>query len=154
MEVLSDVPDRLKVGLEPWLVDVAGHREAVRIEHCRPHGGDVLIQLAGREDRDAVEDLRGATFELDRSEVPPAPEGSWYFFELVGCSCTDRHLGDLGVVREILLDGGGHLLRLDDGRREVLVPFVRAYLERVDLEAERIELNLPEGLVETCASPS
>jgi 16S rRNA processing protein RimM len=31
---------------------------------------------------------------------------------------------------------------------EVLIPFARSYLRRIDLEARRVEMALPEGLAE------
>ena len=40
------------------------------------------------------------------------------------------------------------------GKRELMIPFVRAYMKRVDTEAGILEFDLPEGLVETCASRS
>ena len=51
-------------------------------------------------------------------------------------------------------DGGGTLLEVEkDGRRSV-IPFVEAFLVRVDREARRIDLRLPEGLLATCAFKS
>ena len=49
-------------------------------------------------------------------------------------------------------DGGGLLLIVDDGERRLPVPFVRAFLEGVDVEAKRIDLALPPGLIETCGT--
>jgi len=46
------------------------------------------------------------------------------------------------------------ILKVDDGKRELMIPFVRAYMKRVDTEAGILEFDLPEGLVETCASRS
>jgi 16S rRNA processing protein RimM len=31
---------------------------------------------------------------------------------------------------------------------EILVPFAKAYLRRIDLEGKRVEMALPEGLIE------
>ena len=39
-----------------------------------------------------------------------------------------------------------------DGERRLLVPFVDAFLVRVDVAARRIDLDLPPGLVDVCAS--
>jgi 16S rRNA processing protein RimM len=30
---------------------------------------------------------------------------------------------------------------------EVLIPFAKAYLRRIDLDSQRVEMTLPEGLV-------
>ena len=66
--------------------------------------------------------------------------------------------GDLGEVVEVIEDGGGHLLRVEKepkqeaGGLTVLIPFVDAFLRRVDIPARQIEVELPEGLIESCTS--
>ncbi len=110
--------------------------------------------MEGFDSRDDVEELRGAWLEIERERVPAAPEGAYYFFELVGCTCIDRTRGELGRVENVIEDGGGLLLEVTEGRRSVLIPFVNSYLRRIDVGAGRIELELPEGLLDTCASRS
>ena len=55
---------------------------------------------------------------------------------------------------EIVEDGGGVLLEVSDGQRRLLIPFVEAFLEKVDITGRQIELRLPEGLVDVCVSVS
>ena len=80
--------------------------------------------------------------------------GSRCHREQYGCRCRDAAAGDLGEVVDLVEDGGGLLLVVDDGQRRVPVPFVRAFLRRVDPEGREIELELPPGLLEACASRS
>ena len=96
--------------------------------------------------------MRGALLEIARTEVPSAPEGSYYFFELVGCVCEDIREGELGTVERVLEDGGGLVLEINKGSETLLIPFVRAYLTEMDRVGRRIEVDLPEGLVEICTS--
>ncbi len=37
-------------------------------------------------------------------------------------------------------------------REEVLVPFAKSYLRRIDLDHKRVEMALPEGLIDLNAS--
>jgi 16S rRNA processing protein RimM len=149
VEPYSDLPERFEAGAE---LLSAGRR--VTVETVRPHRGGLLVRFEGVPDRDAAEVLRGSVLEIARAAVPEAPEGTWYYFELVGCLCHDRREGALGEVTDVIEDGGGVLLDVHDGGRRVLVPFVRDFVRRVDPESRRIELDLPEGLVEACASRS
>ncbi len=120
----------------------------------RPHRGRALVEFEGIDDRAAAEKLRGLGLAVEAAEVPPPPAGSWYHYQLLGCRCRDRAAGDLGAVVDLVEDGGGLLLVVDDGRRRLPVPFVSEFLRRVDPEAGVIEVELPPGLVETCASTS
>ena len=152
--MVSEVPERLAPGSTLWAVAADGSARTVTVATNRPHAGGALLRFAGRDDRQAVEGLRGASLEAERRSVKPAPRGAYYYFELVGCACRDGRLGELGRVSEVLEDGGGLLLEVRDGERELLVPFVREYVAGVDVAGRRIDLDLPKGLLETCTSAS
>jgi 16S rRNA processing protein RimM len=154
VEVLSDVPGRLAPGNEVLAVSADGRRRTLRVAGRRPHRGGVLVTFEGVADRDGAEALRGATLEVARSTVPAAPAGTYYHFELLGCRCADREAGELGEVVDLVEDGGGLILVVRGERGEVPVPFVRRFIRSIDVAAGVIELELPEGLVETCASRS
>ncbi len=157
VEPLTDVPDRFSPGAEllawrPGAPGPAGSR--LTVESARPHRDWLLVRFAGIEDRDGVDALRGTRLSVPRAAVPEAPADTWYHFQLVGCRCRDRGHGDLGEVVDVVEDGGGVLLIVDDGSRRLPVPFVREMVREIDPAGRRIELDLPEGLLEACASTS
>ena len=154
VDVVSDVPGRLAPGRELWLVTSDGAGRKVTVAANRPHSRGALLLFEGYDDRDAAELLRGAVLETERHTVTPAPAGSYYYFELAGCRCRDTNHGDLGQVCEVIEDGGGLLLEVRAGERLLLVPFVEEYVAAVDLAERRIDLQLPNGLLETCTSAS
>ncbi len=156
VEAISDVPGRLAPGRSLLLVREGEPARTVEVAASRPHKTGMLVRFVGVDDRDEAGELRGAWLEVPRSQVPEAPEGTYYHYELLGCRCVD--LGgsgtDLGEVVDLIEDGGGLLLIVSDGERRIPVPFVQAFLRRVDVAGARIELDLPPGLLETCASRS
>ncbi len=157
VEVLSDVVRRFAPGSSLLLVREGMAPAPVEVAVCRFQGGGrrpaAVLRFAGIEDRDRAEQLRGSWLEVERSRVPPAPAGTYYHFQLEGCRCLNRG-EDLGEVVRVVEDGGGLLLVVSDGKSEVPVPFVTRFLVAVDVERGRIELDLPPGLVEICASRS
>lgn len=161
VEVASDNPERFVKGAELLLMapGQAGEaspesaRRRLTIDTVRPHRGVLLVGFAGIEDRDAADAVRGE-LAVPAGEVPEAPEGTWYHFQLLGCRVIDRAAGDLGEVVDLLEDGGGLLLVVAGEGRRVPVPFVERFLVGVDVAARRIEVALPEGLIEACASTS
>jgi len=154
VEVMSDIPERFVSGSELLLVRRDGKTEPVRVRAFRPAKGGGLLALEGYVDRDQAEGLRGARLEVHPSQVPPAPEGLYYYWQLTGCRCVDDESGKLGEVVDIVEDGGGVLLKVQDGEQTLLIPFVDAFLAKVDIEGREIRLRLPPGLVETCGSKS
>lgn len=154
VEVHSDIAERFDRGSELWAVKAGRAAERLTVQHSRPVKGGLLVAFDGIADRDRAEALGGSRLEVDSDQVPAAPEGLYYYFELLGCHCVDAELGDLGEVIDIVEDGGGTLLQIAYGEDKLLLPFVDAFLGQVDTVGKRIEWTLPAGLVETCTSKS
>jgi len=153
VEVLSDVPARFQKGSR-----VTGVREGapplpLTVAAGRVHKTGAVVRFEGYDDRDRAGELRGLDLEVPRAEVPKASRGTYYQFELLGCLCRD-HGEELGRVVEVVEDGGGVMLIVEGEGRRIPVPFVKEFLRRVDVAAGTIDLDLPEGLLETCASTS
>lgn len=161
VEVASDNPERFAVGAELLLMNPgeageappAAARRRLVVETVRPHRGGLLVGFAGVEGRDEADALRG-DLAVPGGAVAAPPEGTWYHFQLLGCRVIDAAAGDLGEVVDLVEDGGGLLLIAAGEGRRVPVPFVERFLVRIDAAARRIEVALPEGLVEACASTS
>ena len=156
VQVLSDVPQRLDPGSSMFAVWEGRSPRTLVVETFRPHKSGGMVRFAGIADRDQAEELRDAWLEVDRSQVPAPEEGTYYWYQLLGCRCFDagNDEEDLGEIVDLVEDGGGLLLIVSDGRRQIPIPFVRSFLKNVDVERGRIELELPPGLLEACASTS
>lgn len=138
----------------------------VTLEACwRPMGrnaGKLVLKLSGVDSIDAAESLEGRELSLREDLLPPLAEDTFLVRDLVGCTLLD---GDrpLGTITDLQFPIGsdGHtrlpdavdLLVLtpagaDPGAEPVLVPFVKAWLESVDVAEKRIVMHLPAGLVD------
>jgi 16S rRNA processing protein RimM len=153
VEVLSDVPARFKKGSRLTGVRDGMVKIPLTVAASRVHKTGAVVRFEGYEDRDRAGELRGLDLEVSRAEVPKARRGTYYQFELLGCNCRDRG-EELGRVVEVVEDGGGVMLIVEGEGRRIPVPFVKEFLRKVDVAAGRIDVALPEGLLETCASTS
>lgn len=120
--------------------------------------GRIVLHFAGVDSISSAEALTGLEVIVPREERQPLDEDSVYIGELVGCTLYDGATA-VGVVDDVQFamtpDGARRLedaapllaVTSPDGA-EILVPFVKAFLVKVDTEARRIEMTLPEGLVE------
>ena len=156
VDVLSDVPGRFVPNAALRLTSPAGLATSHRLLSVRGYAGHAIMHFEGVSSREEAESLRGWHVEVARAEVPQAEPGSYYQFELIGCTCTDVAEGPLGEVIGLVEDGGGILLEIRGSTSGdvVLVPFVAAFLESVNVDAGMILLRLPRGLLETCTSRS
>lgn len=123
-----------------------------RIVESGAHGGVLRLRLEGVAGREAAEALAGAEAVARRDELPAAEEDAYYWDDLVGLrvyeagangSDEDRFLGRLESIIET---GSNDVYVVRDGERETLVPALVRVVERVDLAAGTMHVNLPEGL--------
>jgi 16S rRNA processing protein RimM len=85
-----------------------------------------------RLDRDAP---RGAALELPMAELPPAGEGEFYVFQLVGLTAVEEDGRELGRVQDVVPGVANDVLELEGG---ISLPMVEDCVRAVDLEGGRI----------------
>lgn len=123
--------------------------QPVTVEHAFRHDGRIVLKLQGVNSIEEAERLRGRDLTLPEEDRPPAPDGEFYFSDLIGCMVIEQPTGvELGRVEDCLDYGGPVLLQVMQGDRELLIPFVDAIYRKVDIAERRIEVVLPEGLLD------
>ena len=148
--VLTDDPEQaLAAGASVTPVDEEGRpvAPALVIERSRPYHRQWLLKFRDIDERTPLEAWHGVLLGVPEERLrPPAGEEA-YVHELPGMAAVVN--GEvIGHVRELLDVRAGNLLVLDVEGREVLVPFRREIVRRVDRAARRVEIDPPEGLLE------
>ena len=123
---------------------------SIAIDEARTHSGSVVVKIAGLDDRNAAEALRGARIFLSRSSFPQAAKDEYYWVDLIGLTVVNREGVDLGRVRDLMATGPHSVLCVEfsvsadgsgDKLDERMIPFVSAYVDSVDLPAKRIVVD-------------
>jgi 16S rRNA processing protein RimM len=142
---VDDPTDRLSLLDRGRTLSVEGERHDVAWR-----GGTAtrpLLRLAGVEDRDGAERLRGRALAVSRAEFGDLAQGEHLARDLIGCVVTD---GDrrVGVVRDVLALPSVDCLEVErdesGGGREdpLLVPLVGDAVRALDVEARRVDVDL------------
>lgn len=129
----------------PWLVETAGNWREYRLLEGRTHGKGLIARLEGLDDREAARALAGAAVAVHRSQLPPLPEGEYYWCDLIGCTVVDLAGEELGRVSEILETGANDVLVVA-GRERLLLPLVMDKIVKdIDLTQRRIRVDWHAG---------
>ena len=144
---LSDDPKRFVAGSGFQLLASSGDRLHVVLENAWYHQGRLILKFEGIETISQAESLRGLEVQIPQAELGPAPEGEYYYQDLIGCQVIDAADDRvLGVVEAIQEPGGGLLLQVRSGAKEILIPFVRSVCVEIAPQQRKIRVRLPEGL--------
>ena len=124
-----------------------GKQNDSAIEDFRAQHGRHVAKLESLDSISDAEKWVGAQILIRKSELPAAEDGSYFSFDLEGCTV---YAGPepVGTVTRVLDYGSTSLLEVDRDGKEVLIPFAKAYLRKVDTTRKRIEVELPDGLLE------
>lgn len=153
-EILTDFPEKFSERRRLWLISQSGTaapREVELVNHWS-HKGGIVLHFAGVDSISAAEELAGLIVAIPRSERAPLGEDEAYISDLIGCALVDVagaasvHLGEIEDVDRSA--GPVALLVVHGSAGEILVPFAKSYLRRIDIGARLVEMELPEGLVD------
>jgi len=168
-EVLTDFPERFADRRQLWLLPEAALGTGLSkqtVTHAAPravelvahwlHKGGVVLHFAGVDSISAAETLAGLVVAIPRAERAPLAEDEAYIGDLMGCTLVNVAAAEPSSVGEIedvdRSAGPVALLVVRGARGEILVPFAKSYLRRIDLGNKRVEMALPDGLVDLNAS--
>jgi 16S rRNA processing protein RimM len=102
----------------------------------------LILRLAGHENRAAAEGLRGKDILVARSEAPDLGPDEWWAEDLAGCSVHDGER-PVGTVRRLVELPSCEMLEVErTGGGELLVPLVTDAVREVDLERRAIDVDM------------
>jgi 16S rRNA processing protein RimM len=157
-DILTDFPERFADRRRLFLVASEASetfsREAILENHWL-HKGRIVLKFAGIDSIDEAESLRGLLVAVPRSERTTLADDSVYIGDLIGCEVIDLNGGAASIGAVTDFDSQAGLLQVrTPGGAEALIPFAKAYLETIDIAGKRIEMRLPEGLLDINAPMS
>jgi 16S rRNA processing protein RimM len=166
-ELLTDFPERFDERCRVYLATAnftgssAEAKEAEVSAYWLPLGknqGRIVLKFAGIDSISDAEKLAGLEVIVPREERLPLDEEANYISDLVGCTVYDGAM-PVGVIEDVQfattpdglrrLEETAPMLVVTSGEREeLLIPFVKDFVVAVDVAGKRVEMVLPEGLLD------
>lgn len=154
-------------------------REAHVVSFFLPVGrnlGRIVLHLQDVASIEAAETLSGLEIIVPQQERREAVDDASYISDLLGCTVFNVPPGHppadpphptttIGMVDDVqfptasdglrrLEDAAPLLVVLSPSGDEILIPFVKAFLVNLDVEARHVLMTLPEGLLDVNARPA
>lgn len=126
----------------PW------HGKTVVVRELRWHNQVPYLLLDGIETRNLAETLVRAILLIRKplDELPAEPE-AWYDHQLTGLKVI-RDGVQIGIVKRVEHLPAQDILVIAVGDREVMLPFVSAFVPEVRIDSAELLVNPPGGLFE------
>lgn len=149
-EIVTTHGVRGEVKVLPWADDAdflcGFHRVLIQgkefaVSQCRVQKNCNLLKLAGVDSVEQAQLLRGKTVQVYRQD---APEGLIFTAELEGIAVYEENTL-LGTLTDVL-DYPGNKVYVIKGQREYMIPAVKQFILSTDLNANRMQVKLIEGM--------
>jgi 16S rRNA processing protein RimM len=151
-EILTDFPERLTKLRKVWLADGRNAPRPVKVRRCwlsTSRGGHAIFHFEGIDNMESAERLRGCEVQVPLEQRAQLDPGNYYVGDLIGCEVWEAGAAAaLGAVRDVEFPGGVPLLAVETKEGEVLVPLAAEFCVRIDVDAKRIDVALPDGLLD------
>jgi 16S rRNA processing protein RimM len=170
-EILTDFPERLTRLREVFVGHADGKNDprCAALKRCwlsQNHRGQAVFHFEGVNSISEAEKFRGLEVLLPFEQRVTLPAGQYFVSDLIGCSVFENPamppivssspclLGEapslLGTIRDVQFPGeessGTPLLEVETSGGEILIPLAVDICTKIDMEARRIDVVLPEGL--------
>ena len=160
-ELHTDFPERFEQRriLYGWTAGSDQRRE-LHLEEYWPHKGGMVFKFEGVDSIEEAEKLLGLEIQIPATERAELDEGAFYVSELLGCLVVEvgvaiggAEIGserNIGTVVDVNFGAGTAPLLIvnSESGQEFMIPFVESFTRKLDVKAKRIEMQLPEGMLE------
>ncbi len=164
-EILTDFPEKFAERKQLWLLrdnapsrplapSSALPRQVTLVNHWL-HKGGIILHFEGVNSISEAEQLAGLIVAIPREQRAPLAEDETYIGDLIGCALVDVAGGEpvtIGEIEGVDRTAGPVPLLVVRGTAEnsdeILIPFAKSYLRKIDIEGKRVEMALPVGLVD------
>jgi 16S rRNA processing protein RimM len=144
----TDFPEeRFQPGAELF-IERGGVAEPIQITSVRFHRARPIIGVDGVATMNDAELLAGRELRVPLERLAPLPAETFYRHDLIGCVVVTTKNDRVGEVSNVEGTLGGSRLVIDGPRGEILIPLAAEICVTLDVDAKRIVIDAPEGLLE------
>jgi 16S rRNA processing protein RimM len=150
-ELFTDFPELFEERHRLYLLPERGERRELELEDHWFHKGGVVLKFQGIETISDAETLLRHEVQIPKQDRAQLEDGATYVSDLVGCELFEmsgKEPRKVGAVADVDFTAGEAPLLVVKGDREYLVPYVESFVKSADFTAKRIEMVLPEGMLE------
>ncbi|MBV1865592.1 MAG: ribosome maturation factor RimM [Rhodobacteraceae bacterium] len=99
--------------------------------------------------KDQADALKGVRLFVSRDVLPSLPDDEFYHSDLNGMNVVDTGGAIIGRIKAVLNHGASDLLEVTGPNLKggILIPFTLDVVPTVDLQARRVIVDLPHGLM-------
>lgn len=146
IESLSDSEHRFDSLESVFLEQKNGLIVTRTVETTKSNGTTVIIKLKDIDDRTTAEAYHGGYIYVDRKNIAPLPQDSYYIFELEGMDVLNTTGYKIGKVMRVDKYPANDVIIVSMEKEDIMIPAVKHYILSVNNQKNQMTVDIPEGL--------
>jgi 16S rRNA processing protein RimM len=147
IELMTDFPERFRNLKRVFLVSPNGKEIERKVRSVRyDAGGTLFLVFDGYDSPEKAKELNGWFIKVPREEAVRLPEGSYYWFELIGMEVVSESGEKLGTIVDVFETGSNDVYVMKRGGKETYIPATKDVVKQVDRQLKRMVIHLVDGL--------
>ena len=150
-ELFTDFPEKFAERKKVFALLPDDSRRELELEAAWSHKGQMVLKFVGVDSISDAEGLIASEIQIRKQDRAALDEGAAWISDLVGATVTDQGT-QLGTVKDVQFGfGEAPMLIVAAGKKELMVPYAADFIVKQDLEAKRLDMKLPTGLLDVDA---
>lgn len=121
----------------------------VEIATVRPHKQFILVSFKDMQNINNVEKYKGMDLLVADADLQTLEEGEFYYKDIIGAEVVTEDGLSIGNVKEIFETGANDVWVVKrQGKDDLLLPMIDDVIKEVDVDNQKITIDLLEGLAD------
>lgn len=118
-------------------------KQKMEIEKIRFQKNVAIIKIKGIDDINLVEQYIGNIVEMEESDAPKLPKGTYYIKDLIGIDVVTEEGKLLGKLDDVITTGANDVYQVG----KILLPAIKEVIKNIDLENKKMTVHIIKGLI-------
>ena len=135
--------------LDSVLLDTGRDYMKLEIENVKYFKQYAILKFKGIDNINDIEKYKGRSLYVTRDQAIPLEEDEYYIADLIGLDVYLESGEKFGVLKDVMETGANHvyIVETEEGK-EVLIPAIHECVLDIDVEENRMEIHLMDGLLD------
>lgn len=135
--------------LDSVLLDTGREYMKLEIENVKYFKQYAILKFKGIDNINDIEKYKGRSLYVTRDQAIPLEEDEYYIADLIGLDVYLESGEKFGVLKDVMETGANdvYIVETEEGK-EVLIPAIHECVLDIDVEENRMEIHLMDGLLD------
>lgn len=135
--------------LDSVLLDTGREYIELEIENVKYFKQYAILKFKGINNINDIEKYKGRSLYVTRDQAIPLDEDEYYIADLIGLDVYLENGEKFGILKDVMETGANdvYIVETEEGK-EVLIPAIHECVLDIDVEENRMEIHLMDGLLD------